>query len=112
MTEKELFSNLSSIPSVGGRVYPVTAPQDIDAPYITYHSVYEGYDQCMSGEIYSNTVRMQVDIWSGSYAESKDIKEDVISRIVTMKGADISVQDLYDHQARLYRQLIDFKIKG
>jgi hypothetical protein len=59
----------------------------------------------------SRTVRFQVDVYSKSYGEAKSLKDLVFAKVVELKGGDISAQDLHDNETKLFRQLIDFRIK-
>ena len=108
MIEKDLVASLKTICA---RAYPIVMPQDVVYPAMTYQVVYDGANQATNGNFSSRDVRFQVDIYSSSYSESKSLKDSVISNVIALKGGDISSQDLYDNENKLFRQLIDFKIK-
>ena len=108
MIEKDLVASLKTICP---RVYPITMPQDVVFPAMTYQVIYDGANQATNGNFMSRDVRFQVDIYSKSYGEAKGLKEQVVSKIIELKGGSISAQDLFDNETKLYRQLIDFKIK-
>jgi len=98
---------------VGTRIYPLMAPQNVINPYITYQVVNDNSNQCMGGEVYQNDTRFQLDVWSTKYSEVKAIKEAVLSALIGFKSSNsISNMDDYEPDTKLYRQLIDFKLKG
>lgn len=98
---------------VGARIYPLIAPQNVTDPYITYQVVSDNSNQCMSGESYQNDTRFQLDCWSTKYSEVKAIKEAVLSALIGFKSSNnISNMDDYEPDTKLYKQLIDFKLKG
>jgi len=108
MIEKNLVASLKTIFE---RVYPLTMPQNVEFPVMTYQVIYDGTEQSVKGDVCGRDTRFQVDIYSKSYSEAKSIKEQAVSNIVDLKGGEISSQDLYDQEMQLFRQLIDFKIK-
>lgn len=114
MIEQDLYTQLKdNVAGVGGRVYPLTAPQDAVKPYITYQVVSDNSKQCIGGSIYENDTRFQVDIYSQNYGETKAIKEEVVTAIVGFKSSyGISANDGYTEQNDLYRQIVDFTLKG
>lgn len=108
MIEKQLFTALKTVCE---RVYPMFMPDDAVYPSITYQVVYDGANQATNGNLSSRDVRFQVDIFSASYTEAKSLKDLVVNEVIELKGGDISSQDLYEDEQKLFRQLIDFKIK-
>ena len=98
---------------VGERIYPMIAPQDVMTPYITYQVVNDNSNQCVGGDVYQNDTRLQVDVWDVKYSKVDEIKEAVISALIGFKSSNsISAMDEYEDETKLYRQLIDFKLKG
>ncbi|MFK5937724.1 MAG: hypothetical protein QM497_04915 [Sulfurimonas sp.] len=108
MIEKDLFSSLKT---VCDRVYPQIMPEDVVFPAIVYSVIFDGTEQSVAGEICGRTTRFQVDIYSKSYGEVKSLKDLAIVKIVALDGGSVSAQDLYEDSIKLYRQLLDFKIK-
>lgn len=116
MIESDLVSHLKSDVTlntlIGGRIYPLVAPQNVIKPYITYQVISDNNKQCLRGGIYKNSVRCQIDCWSTKYSEVKAIKQAVINRLVGFKSSsDINPMDGYESETLLYRQIIDFTIK-
>ena len=98
---------------IGTRIYPLTAPQNVVKPYITYQVINGNSNQCFSGGIYQEDIRFQIDCWSTSYANVKAISEAVVNSLVGFKKSyNINVMDGYESETLLYRQIIDFNLKG
>jgi len=98
---------------VGTRIYPLMAPQSVVSPYIVYQVINDNSKQCIGGSVYQNDTRFQIDCWSTKYSEVKAIKEAVLSALIGFKSSySISNMDDYEPETKLYRQLIDFKLKG
>lgn len=116
MTEAEVYSLLKNNTGVNalvsGRIYPMVAPQNVVRPYITYRVITGLKIQCMGGEIYQGDYRFQIDVWSETYSNSKAISEAVKSALVGfMSSNNINIEDDYEDETGLFRQVIDFKIK-
>lgn len=98
---------------VSGRIYPLTAPQNVVKPYITYQVINGNNNQCFSGGIYQKDIRFQIDCWSTSYSNVKAISESVVNSLIGFKSSNnINVMDSYESETLLYRQIIDFNLKG
>ena len=98
---------------VSGRIYPLTAPQNVVKPYITYQVINGNNNQCFSGGIYQKDIRFQIDCWSLKYSEVKAISEAVVNSLVGFKSSNnIKNMDDYEPETLLYRQIIDFNLKG
>jgi len=108
MIETDLLTALKTVCS---QVYPIFMPESTAFPSITYQVVYDGANQATNGNLSSRDVRFQVDIYSKGYGEAKSLKDLVVNEVIGLKGGDISSQDLYEDEQKLFRQLIDFKIK-
>jgi hypothetical protein len=108
MIEIDLYNALNSICE---RTYPLIFPDNVIFPAMSYQVIFDGANQATNGNYMSRDVRFQVDIYSKSYAEAKDLKGQVVASIIFLGAGDISAQDLYDDETELYRQLIDFNIK-
>lgn len=117
MIESDLVSHLKADVAlsalVGTKIYPLLAPQNVTNPYIVYQVINDNSNQCIEGEVYQNDTRFQIDCWSTKYSEVKAIKEAVLNSLIGFKSSNsISVMDDYEQETKLYRQLIDFKLKG
>lgn len=116
MTEAEVYNLLKNDAGVnalvGGRIYPLVAPQNVVRPYMTYRVISGLKIQCMGGEIYQGDYRFQIDVWSETYSSAKATSTAVKSALVGfMDSNSISIEDDYEDETELFRQIIDFKIK-
>jgi len=115
--ESDLYTRLKDDSGVsalvGTRIYPLMAPQNVINPYITYQVINDNSNQCIGGSVYQNDTRFQIDCWSTKYSEVKAIKEAVLSSLIGFKSSNsINNMDDYESDTKLYRQIIDFKLKG
>lgn len=115
MTEAEVYKLLKNDTGVsaivGSRIYPMVAPQNVAKPYITYRVITGLKFQCIGGEIYQGNYRFQIDVWSETYSNAKAISTAVKSSLVGfMASNNINIEDDYEDETRLFRQIIDFKI--
>ena len=108
MTEARIYQALSSL---GVDVYPMVAPQDATLPCITYLVVSERKKQVLDASIWAQSKRFQVDIWSESYKEAKELKEQAIGKLVELEAVDITARDLFEDDTKIYREIIEFYIK-
>jgi hypothetical protein len=72
MIEKHLRSKICELlPSLAGRVYPQSAPEQTIPPYGVYACISSSDDSALSGEcaVFSETI--QLDIYATSYKEVK-----------------------------------------
>jgi hypothetical protein len=67
---------IDEIPSLGGRIYPVSAPQKVALPYIVYKriSTVRSPTLCEQG---SREVSIQFDIYGRTYPEMRSLREDL-----------------------------------
>ncbi len=108
MIEKDLYNTLKNVCE---RVYPVKMPQGVVYPAITYFVVSDIPEQSLYGNIFDNSTRLQIDIWTKSYEEGKDLKVAVVEKIIELKGSNMSSQDFFEDDIEVYRQIIDFIIR-
>lgn len=112
--EADIFSHLSTnVSLVAGRVYPLVMPQDAEFPSIVFtvvNDIEHGYMLCDGG----NATRIQVDCYSLDYDETIAVKDEVKAALKNYKSypQDLNNQSLFEHDAKLFRQKIDFNIKG
>ena len=109
----QVFSLLSGATAAGVKVYPMAAPDQTQAPFITYQRVSAVSANVLDGSNVSllNT-HIQIDIFSKSYAQVQAIFSAV--DLLLMSGFDqvISVQnqDIYEAEVDLYRVLAEYSI--
>lgn len=117
MTEVQVYNLLKNDSGVKAlineRVYPLVAPQNVIKPYITYRVINGLKIQCLGGQIFQGDYRMQLDCFGTSYASVKSISQAVKNCLIGfMTSNNINIIDDYDDETRLFRQIIDFKIKN
>lgn len=93
------------------RMYPVKAPQKPTRPYCTYQRVSGVEEYTMQGPAVIERVRIQIDCWSTSYLEAKQIGAGVktsIERATAFTIHGYTDQDLYEPDVDCYRVVQDF----
>jgi len=97
---------------VGDRIYPMVAPQGSTTPYIRYQNIKNADLTSVQGDNYGNKAHIQLDIFSTSYTEVKEILGAVRLAMYQYKyfPHEFNAKDEYDKDALLYRQLIEFKL--
>ena len=113
MIEQELFALINdNVTSVAGRVYPKMMPQDCIYPAVVY-SVVNDSDVETIGCVVGSEVRFQIDIYGVSYSDVKTIKNEIKTALYgfTHKPYDLHSNDDYEPETKLYREMIDFKVK-
>lgn len=110
MVEAELYTQLSSL--CEGRVYPLTAPENVQTPYITYQVINNQDKTSYGGDIYENRYLIQIDIFSPSYIEVKTILGAVKDAVYQFKYQphNFNSRDLFEKDTQFYRQLIEFNL--
>lgn len=102
---------VNKLQELGVPVYPIHAPMDTPMPCVTYQVVSERKKQVLDASIYALSVRFQVDVWSESYKEAKELSSRVITALVSLNATDILVREQYEPDTKTYRQIIDFYLK-
>ena len=116
MTEAQVYNLLKNDSGVKAlineRVYPLVAQQNVTKPYITYRVINGLKIQCLGGQIYQGDYRMQLDCYALTYPNVKAISQAVKNCLIGfMASNNINIIDDYDDETRLFKQIIDFKIK-
>jgi hypothetical protein len=88
--EEALVEELSSLEGLNDRVFPLSASEGIDPPFVIYFSSEGDLDQDLSGvPLGSRNVTCEVHIVANSYGEMKDLVKAVISRLQSFFGRPI-----------------------
>ncbi len=115
MIDTDLFSHLSTnVEQVDGRVYPLIRPQDSEVPSIVYTIIDDADKQRLNGAPYGFKQLVQVDVYADSYSMAKSIKDAVNTAIYSFEyyPYDFRSKDDYESDTKLFRQLIQFYLKG
>ena len=112
MIEEEIVATLrTGVPLVDNRVYPLTMPQDTKRDCLTFQVVSNMEDLCVEGNVYANSIHIQIDVWSKSYMDSIKIRDEVLAAMhgeFVLNG--VFYMDLYEPHTLKYRQLCDMII--
>lgn len=122
MIEEDLYSHLSTFTGltalVGDRVYPVTAPQTVQAPFCVFFKVSDARIYSHQGFSGLERVRVQISCYAETYLEAKQVAEQVTAAMEAWLAANVKVQasfqenelDMYDSETGLYHVPVDFFI--
>lgn len=103
---------ISGATNAGPRVYPMTAPDGVAKPYITYQRVSANSENVLFGDSGLTNTRLQIDVFGKTYGEV-----DVLSQQVSTLMAGWSVQNVsvlmidgYEPDVKLFRVTSDYSI--
>lgn len=121
--EQGLTVELSALPGLEAKVFPITAAQGTLAPYITYALGSNERTQNLMGQDGSIKSQYQLDLFHSTYVGLKALKRSVIQRIKTfnmriLAGTGPYIQqaeitndyETYEFEAKLYRGIIEIDI--
>ena len=109
----QLFTLLYNTTAAGARVYPMAAPDQTQAPFITYQRISANTENVMDGSnVHLCNTRVQIDIFSATYAQAASIALQVDVAMYAGFAQIISVQsqDIYEAEVDLYRVLAEYSI--
>lgn len=121
MIESGLRSYLINHPSVGSlvgtRVYPLTLPQGVVLPAITYQQISGPREQAYDGPSALAHPRFQLDCWAETYGEAVGLARAVRQALDGYQGlmGGVAVRDVvidneldgYEPETALWRRTID-----
>jgi hypothetical protein len=107
--EEALRNELSSIPQIANKIFPLAATEGVKTPYLVYISSEGVQEKYLDGYAGSKEVECELHILNDSYAGLKDITRQVIAKVVKFQqsiiGGDggVWVQDLtYERASEQY----------
>ena len=108
--EETLQAMLSSQLTAG--VWPIVPAQGVDYPHVTYQGVYSATNNVLTGAPPINQTRLQIDVWSRTYAEAKSIANQITTAMQgwSVQNWQIGTQDLFESAVHIYRVKMDFSI--
>lgn len=117
MTEKKVYELLKNDTGVkaliDGRVYHLVAPQNVQKPYMIYRVITGLKIQCLGGQIFQGDYRMQLDCYSTISSNVGAISKAVESCLEGFLSSNsINIMDDYEDETKLFKKIIDFKIKN
>lgn len=118
--QNDIYSRLSTyaglIALVDIKIYPLTVPQDIDLPYVSFFIVSDVPEHAMGADADIETIRVQISCWAYTFDEAKALEVQVKLALSRYRGGNIldvfvdSSLDLYDGEEGIYHIPIDFII--
>ena len=105
MIEKTLFDKLNE---TGYSVYPLKLPQKVTYPALIYTLISGNNTQEIRGDIIGKKTRFQIDIFATTYKQAKQIKDEVIAKILELKATNINEVDNFEEDIDVYRLILDF----
>ena len=112
---KQIIGAGSPLPTdAGARVYPVRAPQGVDAPYIVYQRISSVPAASLGVAAGPDLVRVQIDVWAPTYAEAKTIAGqvraamDAATESAVLKSRFDNGFDDFEIELGLYRASADY----
>lgn len=105
----QLYPLLS--PLVDGRIYPMIVPEGAlgATPYIVWQVISSVSDNTIDGATGHEWVRVQIDVYDRIYDDAVQMSNDVVGIINSnIQTTDyFGTQQMYDNDAKLFRQSID-----
>lgn len=110
--QQQLLTLLSGATAAGTRVYPITAPDGVAKPYLTYQRVSVTSENVLSGESGLANTRMQIDVYALTYAEAASIAGQIDALMATWDVQNVSgiSQDFYEDPVKLFRVSSDYSL--
>ena len=110
--QEQLLTLLSGATAAGTRVYPMTAPDAVVKPYITYQRVSSSPDLVLSGNSGLTNTRMQIDAYARTYAEATSIATQIATLMAAWSVQNVAIvsQDFYDDPVKLFRVSHDYSL--
>lgn len=110
MIEETIFSTLTGL--VGGRVYPLIAPDKPTTPFIVYQNVANSPENTLADGVPINNTRIQLDCYASSYAAVKALAASLQAAMAAAAFTNIQLmnQDLYEPDVKLYRVQFDYSL--
>ncbi len=112
-----LKANAALTALVSTRVYPIQAPQNVTAPYVTLFRVSADRESAMGADIGIVRARVQVNSWGTTYADAKNVAEAVRGALQRYSGTSASIQvldvfllseqDLHEPEVPMYHVATD-----
>ena len=118
MAEADLYAQLRGVAALGDRVYPLTAPQNVQHPYVTYQRISATRYSAFGGDLATVEAVMQVDLYvmAGKGYEPMNTTSDAVRSALQRIGSGniITVfidaeRDDFEEDTELYRKSFDVR---
>lgn len=109
---EQILALLAGATAAGARVYPLTAPDGVAKPYITYQRISSNSETVLAGSSGLTNTRMQIDVYATTYAQATSIatEVDALMSAWLVQNVSILLQDFYEDQVKLYRISHDYSL--
>ena len=109
---EQILTLLLGATAAGARVYPLTAPDSVVKPYITYQRISSNAENVLSGASGLTNTRMQIDVYATTYAQATSISAEVDALMSAWSVQNVSVllQDFFEDQVQLFRVSHDYSL--
>lgn len=87
--EEALRVELTSIPLLQNKIFPLSAPEGTKAPYLVYVSSEGVNDKSLNGYLDSKEVDCEINIICSRYSDLKTLTRETISKIISFQGRSI-----------------------
>lgn len=118
-----LLADSALIAVVGQRIYPVLAPQDIEAPYVVINKISGPRNHSMGGSSHLVNPRFQFSCFATTYAVAKQVSGLIQTVLQGYSGTlggvgGVAVNgcfyedetDMYEDDTKLFHVALDFKL--
>lgn len=112
--EQALVYELSSIPTLEGRVFPQTAQEGTNPPFVLYISSEGEKVQTLGGYVDNKEMHVSIQVVGQSYADLKTLIRQVIDKVASFFGRPIGVGGPtvqafeYTEPTEAYNEELDF----
>lgn len=118
--ESDIYTRLSAyagiIALVSAKIYPLTLPQDVALPALSYFKVSDVPEHAMGLDADIKTIRIQVDCWADTYSVAKSLEVQVKAALSRYRSGNIkdcffdNSVDFYIAEENIYHIPLDFII--
>ncbi|ACT00220.1 tail completion protein gp17 [Paenibacillus sp. JDR-2] len=121
--EEALTAELSAVPELVGKIYPLDASNAPKAPYVVYISSEGEPTKGLDGFIGGQSVDVELNIIGATYSSMKELTRAVITILKSFELRQIGSEgpyiqeltyqkpvELYESAPKLHRCLIDFQV--
>jgi hypothetical protein len=118
--EPAIVLELEAIEGLSSKVFPLVATEGVAAPYIAYVSSEGLRDKSLTGYMESKAIDVELNIMARTYKEMKHLTKTVLDKVIGFQSRAIGevgpfIQELtyqkpvelYEHQPKLHRCVID-----
>ena len=118
MSERAIYAQLAPITALGGRIYPLQAPQNVELPYATYQRISATRYSAFGADVSPVEATIQVDLYANradGYGAFNTVTEAV--RVALQRQSSGATTDMYldaerddyEEDTELYRKTFDVR---